>query len=219
MERVSLELAGSKLELLPQKVVYLPAESTLLVADIHLGKSASHRGLGLYLPQGADAEDLERLRQLVRQTRSQHLIILGDLFHDRQAMAVDTMTLFENWLESLDVEVTLVIGNHDRKALKKVTELPISIRSEAYTLGSFLLAHEPQEAEGKFTLCGHLHPGVRVKDSAGCAHRAKAFWLTDSQLVLPAFGSTTSMATVAARAGDRFYVCADDRLFEVRKEI
>jgi len=212
---VSTQVADETLHLFPEMVVHWPSQNVLFVSDIHLGKSASQRSRSLYIPLGSDEDDLVLLETLVKNTKSEKLIVLGDLFHDSFALSVDTMLTFKSWLKSLGIEVTLIIGNHDRKAVKKIANLPIIIQNQGVSLGPFFLSHEPEIVEGHFTLCGHLHPGVRYRDEAGCFHKAKAFWIGSSQMVLPAFGSTTSMTTISAQKGDMMYVCGDQNLYQM----
>jgi metallophosphoesterase superfamily enzyme len=40
---VSVEVAGEVLELRPERPAYCPARKALLVADLHIGKSAAYR--------------------------------------------------------------------------------------------------------------------------------------------------------------------------------
>ena len=42
-----VEVGGASLVLLAERAAYLPAQRALLVADVHVGKAASFRGLGV----------------------------------------------------------------------------------------------------------------------------------------------------------------------------
>ena len=52
MSALNVHVAGEDLLLLPEKAVYWPAEQMLIVADIHFGKAASFRALGVPVPRG-----------------------------------------------------------------------------------------------------------------------------------------------------------------------
>ena len=216
METVTIQAGGESMVLYPQKVAYWPGEKIAFVADMHLGKGASRRSHALYTPQGSDLDDLNDLKDIVEKTGAERLIILGDLFHDSYVMGDETLEIFSHWLEGMSAEVTLLIGNHDRKAMGKIDrELSMEIQSSSYVLGDFWLSHEPEELEGFYNLCGHLHPGVRMRDKAGCTHKSKAFWVTPSKLVLPAFGTTTSMTTMPTKPNDMLYICANNGIFPI----
>lgn len=218
MESIDIKAGDETLVLYPQRVAFWPAEKTLFVADVHLGKSASRRSQGLYIPEGADTDDLELLRSMVEKTGAEKVLVLGDMFHDSYAITDEALQMLSHWLGLLNSELSLLVGNHDRRAARKIKDLPMKIKSDAFAMGSFWLSHEPEVKAGYYTICGHLHPGIRLKDNAGCTHRSKAFWRASSQLVLPAFGATTSMATMPAQPGDMLYVCAGDQLYPVESK-
>ncbi|CAN5366364.1 hypothetical protein BH10PSE17_BH10PSE17_35830 [soil metagenome] len=48
----SVEQAGERLELLPERAIWWPGERTLLIADVHFGKGAAFRALGVPVPRG-----------------------------------------------------------------------------------------------------------------------------------------------------------------------
>jgi uncharacterized protein len=57
---VSVEVAGEVLELRPERPAYCPARKALLVADLHIGKSAAYRHGGIPVPDPS-FHDLDRL--------------------------------------------------------------------------------------------------------------------------------------------------------------
>jgi len=205
-----IEIAQQTLRLLPGGAAHWTDRDTLLAADIHLGRSAAFRRQAIYLPHGAESADLAKLAALVRKTSAKRLIILGDLFHAREGMSADTLTRFGEWLEGLPCQVVLVEGNHDRRARRYRDDWPLTIHRDPLIEPPFVLAHEPEASPDGYVLAGHLHPGVKVRDAAGCAHRAKAFWQTGDFLVLPAFGATTSAGAIPRAPGHRLFVCTDE---------
>jgi metallophosphoesterase superfamily enzyme len=58
-------IAGETVRLLPQRGLYWPAEGTLFVADIHLGKSQTLRAAGAPIPAGVMGETLDRLGSMI----------------------------------------------------------------------------------------------------------------------------------------------------------
>jgi uncharacterized protein len=74
------------LKLLSERAVFAPAEGTLFVADLHLGKAATFRAYGTPAPTGASEETLRRLAELIDTIRPEHVVVLGDFTHARAAM-------------------------------------------------------------------------------------------------------------------------------------
>lgn len=218
MQNLKIKIADELLELLPSKTVFWNRHKILFAADLHLGKTLSRRSRGLYLPSGIDENDLSALNEVKRATGAEIIYILGDLFHDSFSLTKDSILKFKNWIKVLDAEFHLVIGNHDKKALNSISTLPIRIHVDPIPLDPFWLSHDPVAKPGYFTLCGHLHPGVRFKDAAGCIHKTKAFWLSQGQLILPAFGTTTSMTVKSQTKGEIRYLCTDDSVLRLPNE-
>src|SRR5215213_2758960 len=86
-----IEFANESLHLLPDRAVYWPARSTLLVADVHFGKCATFRSLGVPVPAGSTQKDLARLTKLIELTSARRLVILGDLVHARAGRQDDML--------------------------------------------------------------------------------------------------------------------------------
>ena len=52
MSHLSVRIAGETMLLLPEKALYWPAQHMLVIADIHFGKAAAFRALGVPVPRG-----------------------------------------------------------------------------------------------------------------------------------------------------------------------
>src|SRR5690349_2361179 len=76
-------LQGASLVLLPERAVWWPDRKTLVVADVHWGKSAHFRKHGIPMPGGTQDRDSLRLARLIREYGAERLVIAGDLFHSR----------------------------------------------------------------------------------------------------------------------------------------
>jgi metallophosphoesterase superfamily enzyme len=85
MSALGIELAGERVLLLPQKALFWPRARMLLIADIHFGKAASFRALGIPVPRGTTTENLASLDALIASYDVQHIVFLGDFLHDRHA--------------------------------------------------------------------------------------------------------------------------------------
>ena len=69
--QTTVRWARETLHLLPAPALYWPAEKTLVIADLHLGKAASYRALGQPVPSGSTQDNLERITQLIAQHQAQ----------------------------------------------------------------------------------------------------------------------------------------------------
>ncbi len=85
----------------------------LAVADLHFGYEISQRVAGRLMPLWGMASIHDRLTALIREHQPLHLIIVGDLAHDRSATAEASELLQQ--LRAL-CDVVVLSGNHDRAA-------------------------------------------------------------------------------------------------------
>jgi len=209
-------VAGERLVLLAEKAMYWPARGALFVADFHLGKAASFRRAGIALPQGTTSENVERLGRAIDRTGAREVIFLGDFLHSAEGRAEGTLRRFAAWRESRkDLALTLVRGNHDRKAGDPPEAWSVRCLEAGERLGTFVLNHEPGEAKGGgYALAGHIHPAVRLSGN-GESLRLPCFWFGARCGVLPAFGAFTGSAVVSPRNGDQVYVIAEEEVLKV----
>jgi DNA ligase-associated metallophosphoesterase len=217
---VTLEIAGSPPMLLPEKVVFLPESDTLLVADAHIGKATSFRQLGVPVPSGTTGEMLAALTRLIHRLAAKRIVFLGDFLHSARSLSADTFAAVQRWRELHSaVELTLVRGNHDDRAGDPPAVLDIQPFDQPLRLKGLALSHQPRPAAGAFVLAGHLHPCVSVGGRAHDWHRLPCFWFSNQVGVLPAFGAFTGMQAIHARAGERVFAAAPDRVFELPPKV
>lgn len=193
-----------------------PAAGILVVADVHLGKAASFRALGVPVPAGTTGGNLARLDALLAATGARTLVFLGDLFHAPRAHGGAQRAALTAWRRRhAAVEMRLVEGNHDARAGRPDPALGIEVVREPHPLAGVLLCHHPQLIAGHAVLAGHLHPCVRVARRIDPGVRLPCFWLRDGLGILPAFGDFTGGARIQREPGDRVIAVVDDRLFEI----
>lgn len=220
---VEIEWGGERLALLPDRAAWLPEHRTLLVADVHLGKSASFRAMGVPVPEAVTGRDLERLSALLRATGAVRLIVLGDLVHDQTAMLDRTCDAVRAWREGWAVvEVDLIPGNHDRRATA-CERLGVRVLEPQISLGGLVLTHEPPRdpdegagGERAATLCGHLHPVVSVGPARTPGRvRSACFWFAGATGILPAFGSFTGGCAMGMELPHAVFAAGDRAVIPV----
>lgn len=211
-DSLELRIAGEGVNLLADRALYWPARRRLLIADLHLGKADTFRRAGIGLPRGGTSQDLERLSVLLEQTGAIALWVLGDMLHG----AVHDTAWRQTWRDWRGryplLDVAVLAGNHDR-ALADAA-LDIRLLGERCDDPPFALRHHPEEVPGLHTLCGHLHPRLKLPGWSG--KRWPVFWLRESVTVLPAFSAFTGGVLVKASSGEAMAVCAEQGMVLVR---
>jgi hypothetical protein len=190
--------------LLPGRAVWWPRGGALLVADVHLGKSASFRALGLPVPEGELGDDLARLGALQARTGAARLVVLGDLVHAAAGMAEGVVAEVAAWRAAAPFELWLVPGNHDAHVRTLPTSWRVRVTAPVHDEGPFRFVHAPAAGgEGAaYTWAGHVHPGVRIGRGRD-AEVLPCFHLGPTLGILPAFGTFTGCARLAVGADEQ----------------
>jgi DNA ligase-associated metallophosphoesterase len=201
--------------LLPQRALFWPAEATLFVADLHLGKADVFVQRGIPIPLAISAHDLQRLGAIIEATGAERLVVLGDLLHARGSRSPGVHEALTAWRSAHpSLELLLVLGNHDRHAGPPPADVGFVLCGDEAQVGPFRCVHEPLESTDGLTLCGHLHPLALLSEHRG-ASRLPCFHLRAQQMVLPALGHFTGGSTIHARRGDRCWVIAGEAVVDV----
>jgi len=210
-----VDVGGATLMLLAERAAFLPDLQTLLVADVHVGKAASFRGLGVPVPHGTTAGTLDRLSAALAASGARRLVILGDFVHAQRSFTPATRATLARWRAAhAALSITLLRGNHDDRAGDPPAALGIEAVDGPLACGPYRLVHEPQERPEGYVLAGHVHPGVVVGRGFDRL-RLPCFHFGARVGVLPAFGEFTGTHALPREEGDRVYAIADGRLHEV----
>lgn len=210
---LSIEVGGAELRLLAERAAFVVTESTLLVADAHIGKAQAFRRLGVPVPGGTTAGTLRRLEAALAATAARRIVFLGDLLHAAHGRGAATLAEVQRWRETHPaLELVLVRGNHDSHAGDPPPAWGVQCVSGPLVLGPLALVHEPQPVAGRYALGGHLHPALSLADGAQGRVRLPCFHFGATVGVLPAFGEFTGSASVRPAPGDRLVVIAGDEV-------
>lgn len=216
MSALNVHVAGEDLLLLPEKAVYWPAERMLIVADIHFGKAASFRALGVPVPRGTTSENLAGLDALVAAHGARQVAFLGDFLHARAAHANSTQLAMLAWRQrNPGLGLMLVRGNHDLHAGDPAAALGIELVDEPHGIGPFAFCHHPDIDTPGYALAGHVHP-VYVLATRFDALRLPCFVVGEQGMILPSFGAFTGGHAVKPAPGERIYVTSGDAVHSVR---
>lgn len=216
----AIALAGEPLELLPQRAAFHRPTATLLVADVHLGKAASFRALGVPVPAGTTQSTLHRLEALVMGQSARTLIILGDLLHSAQAHRAGVVQALADWRQRHPgLSIKLVPGNHDARAGALSDDVCVEVLPMPARLGPWQLLHEPRDDSASPPwIAGHVHPVYGLKTRSDRL-RLPAFWRVGSGLVLPSFGDFTGGWAIPTPSARDSFVTDGERVYSLSPRV
>ncbi len=189
----------------PLKALFWKEQSTLLLADFHLGKASHFRKHGIAVPQQVMFSNNAKFVKLIKSFSTKKVIFLGDLFHSDHN---EEWERFGSLLLGLNkIKFELVSGNHDIMDLQEYKKFGIEVFKEPYEKSSILLSHHPMEniPNNMYNLAGHIHPGVRLRGKAHQSLRLPCFYFSDQQGLLPAFGKFTGTAIIRPKTNDKVF--------------
>ncbi len=211
---IAVGIAGETVHLLGARALFWPRMRAVFIADLHLGKAAAFRACGVPVPPGSTAADLARLGSVLQSTKAEQLYVLGDFFHAARGRGETLHEAFGAWRRRhAEVAITVVRGNHDVHAGSPPQPWRIAVVEEAIACAPFVLAHDPVEQAGGYTLGGHVHPGVRLAGRDGDSARLPCFVLGTRRAILPAFTRFSGLAVVPRRRSDLLVAIAGERVF------
>ncbi|MFM2120038.1 MAG: hypothetical protein RL722_1506 [Pseudomonadota bacterium] len=154
----------------------------LLLADVHFGKAASFRRLGVPVPVGTTEANLARLDAILArldrhlgEPAVQEVVFLGDFLHAASGRSAGTLDALQRWRdrEGAALHLTLVRGNHDDHAGDPPASLAMQVVDEPWCHPDYpelSLGHHPQTAQAlgpegarpQLHIAGHVHPVARL---------------------------------------------------------
>lgn len=213
----SVMLEGEDVWLLAEKAMYWPARQCLLIADAHFGKASAYRSLGQPVPQGTTSENLQRLDRLLSALPCAQVIFLGDFLHGPGSHASGTLSALRAWRErNRELSLTLIRGNHDKRAGDPPADLRIEVVPEPLLMGPFALQHEPDAHASHHVLAGHVHQVYRLRGKGRQSLRLPCFQIGSRISLLPAFGAFTGGFAVEHSVDQQIFVIGDEDVWPVR---
>jgi uncharacterized protein len=195
----------------PSGALFWKEKSAVLISDVHLGKVSHFRKYGAAVPVKAIEKNFELLQTAINYFSPKIICFLGDLFH---SYLNSEWGLFEKWVRGMQEEIILVSGNHDIISPLMYVKLGVRVVAEIQ-LDGFLLTHHPEEREGFFNFCGHIHPAVRLKGAGRQSLRLPCFFKSEHQFILPAFGEFTGSHILKPGANDEVFALTENEVIKV----
>ena len=209
-----IQCANEILELTNQRAIYWEKEQSLILSDLHIGKSAHFQKSGIPIPSSILQQDLLRLQELIHHFNTTTLIIVGDLFHAEYNTDLDE---FKVWLQQFEnLKIQLIKGNHDRLSNRIYEQFDIEVFGSSLQMKTLKFVHELTSInKDYFTISGHTHPGVFIKGKAKQRIKLPCFQVTKNQLILPAFSLFTGLNTKDAPEKCKNYAFTESAIFEL----
>lgn len=182
----------------------------LAVADLHFGYELSQRAAGNLFPLWGMQTIENRLLKLVQEYAPSHLLLLGDLVHNR-AGGEELDRLVEK-LRGL-TELVLIAGNHDRHL--RNLDLVASWRSNGFHFHHGDCAEESSE---RIQVIGHHHPAAVVRDGAGLRLKLPAFVQEETCWVMPAFSPWAAGTEWPCADNTVIWLCSPGRVLRMENK-
>lgn len=201
-------LFGQHLLLSSDRSIYWEERKTLVMSDLHLGKTGHFRKSGIGVPASVYLEDLHRLFEAIRYFRAETLVVTGDMFHSH---ANRELELFCKWRADFkQLNIQLVKGNHDILSTAFYEQAGIHIIPHVLKDGPFAFIHDKEELDGgeengHYVFSGHVHPAIGIQGKGRQSVRFPCFHFGKRQAFLPAFSRFCGHHTIKPRKGDHVY--------------
>ena len=215
-------VAGEHLILSNERTLFWESERTLIIADLHVGKTGHFRKAGIGVPAGVYKDDLHRLLSQILFFKAEKLIIVGDLTHSIANLEMD---LFRKWRRDFSLlDIHLAKGNHDILDNRWYAEADITVHNEPLAIGDFLFVHDilkPGIIPGtdKYVFSGHVHPGFTIRGRGKQTLRFPCFYFTESHCILPAFSHFTGTYDVPMQKDDQVFAIVDKEILPMHSKV
>jgi len=209
-------ISGNTFLLSMDRCIYWQEEKTLILSDLHLGKTGHFRKAGIAVPQAIFKEDMQRLVTQLQLYKPGRVIVIGDMFHSHDNKEHDFFIRWRKDFEQLSIQ--LVKGNHDILQEAWYTEAGIQLcitepegGNPALQIGNFIFTHDINEInlsnadKALYFFSGHIHPGISISGLGKQSLRFPCFYFGKQYAVLPAFSRFTGTYGIKQKLGESVY--------------
>jgi len=197
----------------PQRCLFWEEQNSLVIADMHLGKTGHFRKSGIAVPQTIYKADLQRLMSELYFFKADRLVIVGDLTHSTANKELD---LFRRWRKDFSgLKIDLVKGNHDILKDNWYEETDITVTDELI-IENFCFRHDLEKCNNNlYTFSGHMHPGISLKGGARQTLSFPCFYFMKNQCILPAFSHFTGIYKVQPARGESVFAIVENKIMQI----
>jgi DNA ligase-associated metallophosphoesterase len=224
---VSHKILGRQFWLTTDRTMFWEEEKSLIISDLHFGKTGHFRKSGIAVPASLYKEDLQRLVDQIQYFQPKEIIIVGDMFHSH---ANNEMEWFLKWRSDLSgINIRLVKGNHDILKSDWYAKAGIELSSQTHSVDRFHFVHDITDhlndkegfavnssSEGSYFFSGHIHPGIRINGAGRQSLCFPCFYFGKKYAVLPAFSRFTGVAIIYPEAEEQVFAIVNRDLIQLQ---
>jgi hypothetical protein len=173
-------------------------EKALVITDLHLGIEYEIFKSGITVPSQIERIE-KRIDKLIKQTKANHLIILGDLKHQVPNISWQEYKEIPLFLEHFSkLKISIIKGNHDGD-IERLAPKDIDVyEPSGFKINDFLLTHghawpNKNDLKAKYLVMGHVHPAIEFL--TGNFRTVEPCWLKceiDNEKLKEKFGIKTN---------------------------
>lgn len=176
-------------ELTPERALIV--EKTAVIADLHLGIENAMQNVGIAIPRMQIGEIINRVQKMVDDYEVEKLVIAGDLKQEFSGNLPYEWDDVRAFLDSVDVEISVVRGNHDNFLSAILSEYSIELK-DYEKVGEYYVFHGDKDLGFERAIIGHEHPAIKFR-RRGAIYSYPCFLVADeTKIVLPAFSPLVS---------------------------
>lgn len=209
------EINGEEFILSRERAIYWPGTNSIIISDLHIGKTGHFRKSGIAVPQTVFVEDMQRLAATISFFNPSRIIIIGDLFHSQHNMELD---LFSKWRKDFSsIEFLLVKGNHDILPTEWYNQAKITLYKNIFSEADFSFVHDLKDFKNESGFCfsGHIHPGVKLKGLGKQRMNFPCFYFSGNHGILPAFSKFTGFVSMQQKKKDTIVAITPTELIKL----
>jgi DNA ligase-associated metallophosphoesterase len=209
------------------RTLYWEEERSLIVSDLHFGKTGHFRKSGIAVPQSVYREDLQRLVVQIQHFLPRQLVIVGDMFHSHANLELE---LFLKWRTDLSgLEIQLVRGNHDILQDEWYARAGIKLNQTSLSVNRFQFVHDISAREDDrridkkkatdplpYFFSGHIHPGIRMQGLGRQSLCFPCFYFGKEYAVLPAFSRFTGVALISPGKEEQVFAIVNKKVVQLQ---
>ncbi len=217
---VKFNLNKQTLWLCSDRCIFWEDQKSLILSDLHLGKSGHFRKSGIAVPQNVYKEDLQRLFALIQYFNPVQLLIVGDLFHSHANKEIE---LFTKWRKDhAYLSIQLIKGNHDILTKNFYSNSKIVTTNGKLAIDNFCFTHDimlscqTDENKPVYTFSGHIHPGIKIRGAGKQSLSFPCFYFGETYAVLPAFSRFTGLARMEIKPRDKIFAIVGSHIFKIQ---